>query len=52
AVHLIIYYQLAGYILTVLGLGLSLKECVDGTLLLSGLGTIMVSEHFGLLFLV
>ncbi|AOP31638.1 cd47-like [Skunkpox virus] len=51
-VHLIIYYQLAGYILTVLGLGLSLKECVDGTLLLSGLGTIMVSEHFSLLFLV
>ncbi|QED21182.1 CD47-like putative membrane protein [Borealpox virus] len=52
SVHLIIYYQLSGYILTVLGLGLNLKECADGTLLLSGLGTIMVSEHFSLLFLV
>ncbi|AEN03733.1 integral membrane protein [Yokapox virus] len=52
-VHVIIYYQLAGYVLTILGLGLSLKECViDGSLLLSGLGIISISEHFSLLLLV
>ncbi|AST09350.1 integral membrane protein [Murmansk poxvirus] len=51
-VHIIIYYQLAGYLLTILGLGLSLKECVNGSLLLSGLGIITISEHFSLLLLV